>query len=94
MLRSLSGFHAFIRAYGPLAPADEMVRFLLQESSFPFSVLHCLQRAGAMATQVSGTGQWRSPRVLGRVTSEVEYVDVPPLGSEQLAVCAAGRRAR
>jgi len=85
VLRSLSGFHAFTRAHGPLAPADEVVRFLLQESSFPFSVQHCLVRAGAMATAVAGTGEWRSPRVLGRVTSEVEYADVPPVGSEQLA---------
>ena len=85
VLRSLSGFHAFTRSHGPLAPADEVVSFLLQEASFPFSVLHCLQRAGAMATQVSGTGEWRSPRILGRVASEVEYADVPPLGSPQLA---------
>ena len=85
VLRSLSGFHAFTRAHGPLAPASEVVRFLLQEGSFPFSVLHCLQRAGAMATAVSGTGEWRSPRVLGRVASEVEYAEVPPVGSQQLA---------
>ncbi len=85
VLRSLSGFHAFTRAHGPLAPAGDVVSFLLQESHFPFSVLHCLERAGAMATAVSGTGEWRSPRVLGRVTSEVEYADVPPLRSQQLA---------
>jgi uncharacterized alpha-E superfamily protein len=85
VLRSLSGFHAFTQAHGPLAPAGEVVTFLLHESSFPFSVLHCLQRAGAMATAVSGTGQWQSPRVLGRVTARLEYADVPPLGSPQLA---------
>ena len=38
-----------------------------------------------MATAVSGTGQWQSPRVLGRVTARLEYADVPPLGSPQLA---------
>ena len=85
VLRPLSGFHAFTRAHGPLAPANEVVAFLLHESSFPFSVLHCLQRAGAMASAVSGTGQWRSPRALGRVAAQLEYADVPPLGSPQLA---------
>ena len=64
VLRSVSGFHAFIRGHGPLAPASDVVAFLLLEPSFPFSVLHCLKNAGAQAAEVSGSGTWKSPPAL------------------------------
>lgn len=84
VLRSVSGFHSFIKSHGPLSPARDIVGFLLQEPSFPFSVLHCLVRAGEQAGAVSGTGQWQSPRVIGRVAAELEYADVPELATPQL----------
>jgi uncharacterized alpha-E superfamily protein len=61
-----------------------VVRFLLQETSYPFSVLYCLRTAEEHARIVSGTGTWKSPRELGRVASELTYADVPPPGSAEL----------
>ena len=84
VLRSLSGFHAFIKTHGPLAPADDVVKFLLVEPTFPFSVLYCLNRCGEMLNEVSDVGAWQSPRVLGRVRAELEFADVPAIGSDQL----------
>lgn len=84
VLRSVSGFHSFIRAHGPLAPTSEVVAFLLREPSFPFSVLHCLTRAGHQAEQVSGTGHWEAPRALGRVASELQYANLPSVASSDL----------
>jgi uncharacterized alpha-E superfamily protein len=85
VLRSISGFHAFIRKRGPLAPASAVVRFLLQEETFPFSVLHCLLAAGEHAHAVSGTGTWKSPRELGRLSSQLQYAELPPPGSDALS---------
>lgn len=85
VLRSLSGFHAFLRDHGPLAPAHDVVRFLLQEPTFPFSALHCLRTAEEHANAVSATGMWTSPRELGRMSSHLEYADIPPPGSDQLS---------
>ena len=84
VLRSLSGFHAFIRKSGPLAPASAVIAFLLQEETFPFSMLHCLRSAEEQARAVSGTGTWTSPRELGRLSAQLEYAELPPVGSEAL----------
>lgn len=84
VLRSLSGFHAFIKAHGPLAPPDEVVQFLLVEPTFPFSVLYCLNRSAEMLDLVSEVGTWQSPRALGRIRSELEFADIPQVGSDLL----------
>ncbi len=77
VLRSVSGFHGFIQRHGPLAPADDVVHFMLREPSFPFGVLHCLQKSVALAGEVSGTGTWKSARMVGRLAAELEYADIP-----------------
>lgn len=77
VLRSVSGFHGFMQQYGPLAPADDVVRFMLQEPTFPFSLFHCLERSSAVARELSGSGSWKSARHLGRISAELHYADVP-----------------
>lgn len=77
VLRSVSGFHGFMQQYGPLAPADDVVRFMLQEASFPFSLFHCLERSAEVAGALSGLGSWTSARHLGRIAAELHYADVP-----------------
>lgn len=84
VLRSVSGFHGFTQIHGPLAPADDVVRFLLREPSFPFGVLHCLQRAVRLSHEVSGAGAWSSPRLVGRLTADLEYAEVPRLDDPAL----------
>ena len=86
VLRSVSGFHAFTREHGPLAPVDEVVRFMLVDPAFPFGVLHCLQRAAALAGEVIGAGTWKSPRVAGRLQAELEYAEIPAVDSPDLEV--------
>lgn len=83
-LRSVSGFHAFTREHGPLAPVDDVVRFMLVDPSFPFSVLHCLGRAANLAKAVQGAGKWRSPRTAGRLEAEVEFAEIPGVSSPDL----------
>jgi uncharacterized alpha-E superfamily protein len=84
VLRSLSGYHAFTQSRSPLAQADDIVRWLLLEPTFPFGVLHCLQASRELAREVSGAGKWETPRVLGRLSAAIEFVDVPPLDSSDL----------
>jgi uncharacterized alpha-E superfamily protein len=82
VLRSLSGMHAFLRASGPLANATDVVGYLLHSEPFPFSVLHCLRTATQHLGSVSANADWDSPRVLGRVTAQVEFMDVPDVASD------------
>ncbi|NND04324.1 MAG: alpha-E domain-containing protein [Acidimicrobiia bacterium] len=84
VLRSVSGFHGFIRSQGPLAPARDVVAYMLQEPSFPFGVLYCLERCRALLDAVAGAGTWTSPRALGRVKAELEYAEVPEVASPAL----------
>lgn len=84
VLRSLSGMHAFLRTHGPLASAEEIADFLLHSDSFPFSVLHCLRAAGRHFNVVGDPATWKSMRALGRVASQVEFMDVPPIDSPHL----------
>jgi uncharacterized alpha-E superfamily protein len=84
VLRSVSGFHAFMQTSGPLAPADDVVRFMLLEPSFPFGVLHCLRRTATLAGEVQGSTQWASPRMAGRLTAELEYAEVPAVDHPDL----------
>lgn len=81
VLRSVSGFHAFIRRYGPLAGGDQVIGFLLQEPTFPFSVRHCLRNAMDQLENIGRSGVWGSPLALGRVSSLLEYADFGPNGS-------------
>ena len=84
VLRSVSGFHGFTKQHGPLAPAADVVRYLLREPAFPFSVLHCLRRAADFAGEVGGTGSWKSPRLVGRLMADLEYAEIPPLSDPSL----------
>lgn len=84
VLRSVSGFHAFTRIHGPLAPVDRIVRFMLLEPDFPFGVLHCLQRASELARKLGGPGEWASTRTLGRLTAELEFTEIPPVDDPDL----------
>lgn len=81
VLRSLSGMHAFLRTHGPLATAEEIADFLLHDDSFPFSVLQCLRVAGRHLNAIGDPATWKSMRTLGRVASQVEYMDVPAADS-------------
>jgi uncharacterized alpha-E superfamily protein len=85
VLRSVSGLHAFTQMHGPLAEVDVAVRFLLMDSEFPYSVLHCLTECTSQLQIVSTTGQWDSPRTVGRVKSDLEFSQIPEVGSPELA---------
>ncbi len=82
-LRSLSGMHSFLRTHGPLASAGDVADYLLHSEVFPYGVLHCLRSAAEHLASVTEAGQWQSPRALGRVASQVEFMDVPRVDSAQ-----------
>ncbi len=84
-LRSVSGFHGFTQAHGPLAPVEAVVEFMLRDTSFPFGVQYCLNRAAELAAEVSGTGSWNSPRTVGRLAADLRYADVPAIDDPELA---------
>ncbi len=84
VLRSVSGLHAFTRAHGALAPANEVVRFMLHEPSFPFGVLHCLSRVSSLLSEVDGAASWKSPRAAGRLAADLQYAEIPSVDDPSL----------
>jgi len=89
VLRSVSGFHAFTRTHGPLAPADRVVRFMLLDRAFPFGVFHSLQQAATLAGEVAGAGAWKSPGVGGRLRADLEFAEIPAVDSPALEALLA-----
>ncbi len=85
VLRSVSGFHAFMRAHGPLAPANDAVLFMLHDPGFPFGVLHCLRRTWALLGEIEGADGWKSTREAGRLMAGIEFADIPDVTDDSLA---------
>lgn len=87
-LKAASGSEAFRRRYrASMDPAD-VVAFLLMSSEFPRSVLFGLQSAERSLARIEG-GQGprtRPQRLLGRLRSDVEYLDVVELLAGDLGV--------
>ena len=87
-LKSASGSEAFRRRYrASMDPAD-VVAFLLMSPNFPRSVLFGLQSAERELSRIEGSvaPQSRPQRLLGRVRSDVEYLDVIELLAGDLAI--------
>lgn len=84
VLRSVSGFHGFMRIHGALAPPDAAVGFMLHEPSFPFGVLHCLSRVSSLLSEVDGAASWKSPRAAGRLAADLQYAEIPSVDDPSL----------
>ena len=85
VLRSVSGFHAFMRAHGPLAPANDAVSFMLHDPGFPFGVLHCLRRTSLLLGELEGADSWRSTREAGRLMADIEFAEIPDVTDDALS---------
>ena len=83
LLRSCGAFESFCRQRGSQLQAGPVARYLLLDPLFPRSVLFCLeQSAAALAAAVPGRDRDKldpASRLLGRLRSELAYLDVDDL---------------
>jgi uncharacterized alpha-E superfamily protein len=80
-LRSASGLEAYRKVFQSSTNPMHVAAFLLQSSTFPRSVLFCLQRAEASLDRLDGRapGRNHAGRLLGQVRSRLQYVDMTEL---------------
>jgi uncharacterized alpha-E superfamily protein len=77
-LRSASGLEAYRKAFQASTNPVHVATFLLQSSTFPRSVLFCLQRAETSLERLDGRapGRDNAGRLLGQVRSRLQYTDM------------------
>jgi uncharacterized alpha-E superfamily protein len=80
VLRSCLAYEAYQGRYVGRVEPENVVEFLLVQAGFPHSVRHCLEEAaGALAAiegPAAGEGKSRAARALGRVLSDLQYLEI------------------
>ncbi len=85
VLRSASAYEAYLREHHAMFDGSRVIPFLLGSRELPRSVLYCLDVAERQLVSLARGPYGRtSLRAMGRVRSEVEYVE-PGMGGEELA---------
>jgi uncharacterized alpha-E superfamily protein len=82
MLKSCSAFEPFRKTYASQMQAWRVAEFLLLNRLFPRAVFFCVERcqqgiaaiAGEQARPIQGLD--RAPRTLGRLSAELDYLDI------------------
>lgn len=85
LLKSVSGYEAFIRTHQAQISPSRVVDFLMQSEDFPRSVVFCLRHAEnrLLPMVVNGVGE-TCRRSVGRVRSSAEFAASSQLDSESL----------
>jgi uncharacterized alpha-E superfamily protein len=84
LLRSCGAFEAFRQAETDRLRSPRVFEYLLLERRFPRAVLFCLELCLSAMDAISG-GSDRPARAVGRIASELSFVDVPSLHGSSTA---------
>lgn len=88
VLRSCLAYQAYQRLYISRVEPERVVEFLLLNDEFPRSVRYSLEAAERALQQLEGRpaerGEIRADRVLGRMISDLKYVDLDALRAGNL----------
>jgi uncharacterized alpha-E superfamily protein len=85
VLKSASSSEAFRKVYGASMDPTHLVEFLLLARNVPRSVLYCLRQAEKDLLRLGPADELGPPqRLLGRIRSELEFLDVPELLADGL----------
>lgn len=83
ILKSVSAYESYLRAFQASMDGDRVLAFLLQSSDFPRSVLNCLEHGEELLSNLdTGDVGIEARRAAGRIRSQVEFAD---LASVELA---------
>ncbi|UCG41283.1 MAG: alpha-E domain-containing protein [Acidimicrobiia bacterium] len=83
LLKSVSAYEAYLRIHRASMDGRRVLQFLLRDTDFPRSVLHCVALIERLLTEI---GRDRQPadlrRAVGQVRSAVEFVDPDVEGAD------------
>jgi uncharacterized alpha-E superfamily protein len=89
LLRSCSAYEGYLREHHDRIDPESVVRYLVLDPHFPRAMRFCVSRCCESVREISGSGEnlYRSEpeRVLGRLDSELRYLDVAEIFSQGLA---------
>ncbi len=80
LLKSLSAYEAYVRAFRAAMRPDQVLAFLLQDAHFPRSLLYCLGLAERQLGHLGGDEPHRTLRKVGRLRAELEFAELADLG--------------
>lgn len=91
LLKSLSGYEAYLRNFRAAMRPDRVLEFLIQAEHFPRSLFYCVDMAERQLRRIAGetTGQ-TSLRHAGRLAAELKFAEPGTFGAEDLKA-ALGR---
>ncbi|MDG1277797.1 MAG: alpha-E domain-containing protein [Algoriphagus sp.] len=79
LLKSVTAFNTYRRAYGNIAPAS-VVEFLVLDKYFPRSIYYCIREAESCLHKISGNqgGGYKNSaeKAIGELRSKLEFADV------------------
>jgi len=85
LLRSASALTMYRRLYGRITP-NSVAEFLILNSEFPRSIMHCLLHAAQSINKITGSQEkafsCQSERLLGRLGTDVNYTTVEEIVNE------------
>ncbi|MFM8633947.1 MAG: alpha-E domain-containing protein [Planctomycetia bacterium] len=88
VLKKCRAYEAYQRLYISRVEPERVVEFLVVNADFPYSVRACLERVLGSLTEISGRMPGRCDsqvtRTVGRLVSELTYLDVGALDGEQV----------
>src|SRR5262245_56160468 len=79
VLRSCRGYEAYQRLYVSRVEPERVVEFILVHEQFPRSVRHSLEASARALAAMDGQEKTRADRILGRVLSDLAYVEMDQL---------------
>jgi len=86
LLKSLSGYEAYLREFRASMQPGRVLEFLLQQQRFPRSLFYCLTLARQQLEAVKGEEHGRtSIRAVGRLRAELEFADPADLPPDELS---------
>ena len=84
LLKSVSAYEAYLRIHRASMEGRRVLQFLLRDTNFPRSVLHCVALIERLLIEIGGDRQPTGlRRAVGQVRSAVEFVD-PEVEGEDL----------
>ena len=79
LLKSLSAYEAYVRAFRAAMRPDQVLAFLLQDPDFPRSMFYCLELAERQLGSIVGEDSQRTLRKVGRLRAELEFAELAVL---------------
>ncbi len=95
LLRSCSAYEAYLREHHDRIDPESVVRYLVLDPSFPRAMRFCVARCCESLREIAGAAEGgalttEADRVLGRLDSELRYLDVGEIFSQGLSTFLVG----